>query len=331
MTNPLNYQPSNSAVYYTPPSRINLGRTLIGCLIAVMAIVIGSVLYAKLQPLMNSIYVRIAQVVVGAVAVGTLAMIPVRYGKIRIPLVAAFIGAGLALLAVYVMWVTWVHDVIGRGLPLGYGALIEHPIVLLRLIHFINQMGAWTWHDEVVRGFPLTIYWLGEFGAILACGVLLPLKAIGHEEAVCTSCGLPCKLVRPIVRFADDRRADLLGAVEGRDFSSLASHAAPRSDTDPQLSARLLCCPHCGKTNVLSVNHITWISTQSGRKMNIRPLVNQLLVAEPEAAELKVLFKQIFDSRETAAVQGAWQSIFENQSEGPSNKHPGDSEANHEN
>lgn len=297
MTNPLNYQPSNSAVYYTPPSRINLGRTLIGCLIAVMAIVIGSVLYAKLQPLMNSIYVRIAQVVVGAVAVGTLAMIPVRYGKIRIPLVAAFIGAGLALLAVYVMWVTWVHDVIGRGLPLGYGALIEHPIVLLRLIHFINQMGAWTWHDEVVRGFPLTIYWLGEFGAILACGVLLPLKAIGHEEAVCTSCGLPCKLVRPIVRFADDRRADLLGAVEGRDFASLASHDTPHGDSEPQLSLRLLRCPKCGQTNVLTVNYISWVATQRGRSMTIRPLVDQLLVSEGEAGQLQQLFKEILERR----------------------------------
>lgn len=220
MTNPLNYQPSNSAVYYTPPSRINIGRTLVGCLIAAVAIVIGSVAYAKLQPLMNTIYVRVAQAVVGAVAVGALAVIPVWFGKVRIPIVAAFIGAGLALLAVYVMWVTWVHDEIGHGIPLGYGTLIEHPIVLFRLIHFINRIGAWTWHHEVVRGFPLAIYWL--------------------------------------------------------------------------------------------------VSTQSGRRINIRPLVNQLLVTEEEAAELKVLFKQIFDSRETAAVQGAWQAIFEKQSEGSS-------------
>jgi hypothetical protein len=330
MSNPLNYQPSNSAVYYTPPSRINVPRTLIGCLIAAAAIVIGAVIYAKLQPLMNTIYVRVAQAVVGAVAVGTLAIIPVRFGKIRIPLVAAFIGAGLALLAAYVMWVTWVHDVIGHGIPLSYGTLIAHPIVLLRLIHLINNFGAWTWHHEAVRGFPLAIYWLAEFGLILACGVFLPLKAISDSEAVCTSCGAACKLVRPIARFADDRQADLIGAVEGRDFSALTSHEAPRWDTEPQLSARLLCCPRCGQTNVLAINHISWSSTQSGRKMNIRPVVNQLLVTHQEADQLKQLFRQIIEAREAAVAQTG----PEQQNESPVENAPingqGDSETRHE-
>ena len=55
------------------------------------------------------------------------------------------------------------------------------------------------------------------------------------------------------------------------------------------------------QTNVLTVNHITWLATQRGRTMNIRPLVNQMLVTEQEANHLKDLFKQIMDSR-TAAV-----------------------------
>lgn len=110
MTAPLNYQARNSAIYYTPPSRLNVGRTLIGVLVAAALIVIGSIIYAKIQPAMGSIYVRAGQVLVGAVAVGVVAMMPVRYGKIRIPLLAASIGAALSMLAVYVMWLTWVHD-----------------------------------------------------------------------------------------------------------------------------------------------------------------------------------------------------------------------------
>lgn len=300
MTTPLNYQPRNSAVYYTPPSRIDLGRTVIGCLIAAVAIIVGSVLYAKIQPSLHGIYLRLGEVFVGALAVGLLAMIPVHYGKVRIPLLAAFIGAGLAMLAVYVMWLTWVHDYIQQGLPIGYGMLLKHPLVFTHMIRLINQMGAWTLHGEVVRGFPLTIFWLGEFAAILACGVLLPLKAIRDDEAACTSCGVACKLVRPIARFADDRKAELVAAVQNHEFEALDFHEPPGGDSAPQLSLRLLSCPRCSQTNVLTVNHITWLATQRGRTMNIRPLVNQMLVTEQEANQLKELFKHIMDGRTAA-------------------------------
>lgn len=300
MTTPLNYQPRNSAVYYTPPSHVDIGRTIVGCLITAIAIIIGSVLYAKIQPSLHGIYVRLGEVFVGALAVGFLAMIPVDYGKVRIPLLAAFIGAGLAMLAVYFMWLVWVHDYIQQGIPIGYGMLLKHPLVLTHLIRLINGVGAWTLHGEVVRGFPLAIFWLGEFAAILACGVLLPLKAIRNEEAACTSCGAPCKLVRPIARFADDRKAELVAAVENHEFDSLASHEPPGGDSAPQLSLRLLTCPRCNQTNVLTVNHITWLATRRGRTMNIRPLVNQMLVTEQEANHLKDLFKQIMDGRTAA-------------------------------
>ena len=197
MTTPLNYQPRNSAVYYTPPSRIDIGRTIVACLIAALAIIIGSVAYAKVQPSLHGIYVRLGQVLVGALAVGILAMIPVHYGKVRIPLLAAFIGAGLAMLAAYVMWLTWVHDYIQQALPISYGMLLKHPLVFTHLIRLINGVGAWALHGEVVRGFPLAIFWLGEFAAILACGVLLPLKAIRNDEAACTSCERPANSSAP--------------------------------------------------------------------------------------------------------------------------------------
>lgn len=200
-----------------------------------------------------------------------------------------------------------------HGFPIGYDILLKHPRVLIRLIRLINEIGAWTFRGDVIRGLPLTISWVAEFAAILACGVLLPIKAIGDIEAVCTSCGSPCKLVRPIARFSQERQADLVTAVENHEFDAIASHAPPEDEKVPQLSVKLLSCDQCGQTNVLTVNQITWTTTQSGRKMDIRPIVNQLLVPSSEVKHLKELLKTIMDSRNTEpALQKEMSSSAEN-------------------
>jgi hypothetical protein len=297
MPETLGYQARNSAIYYTPPVRIRVGRTVVGFMVAAAAAVVGAVLYAKLQPALGGVYLRLGQVFAGAVAVGLLGMVPVSYGKVRIPVVAAFIGAAISLIALYSMWVTWIHDTVIIGVPIGYGTLIQHPMLLVRLIHAVNHFGAWQWHGERVRGIPLTIFWLGESGAMLACGVLLPLKAMADEDPVCTSCGAKCKLVRPIGRFAAEHQDELTATVVNRDFDAISRLTPPQGDSEPQLSLRLMWCPRCRETNVATVNHIRWITTQRGRNMVIRPLVNQLLLPAEDAARLHEILTRFIEGK----------------------------------
>jgi hypothetical protein len=126
---------------------------------------------------------------------------------------------------------------------------------------------------------------------------------MADEEPVCNSCGSKCKLVRPIARSLAEHQERLTASIVNRDFASIAFLAPPRNDTDPQLSLRLLSCPRCGQTHTVTVNHISWITSQSGRKMVIRPLVNHLLVTSDEATQLKQIIKRIVD--EQAATENS--------------------------
>ena len=299
---PLNYQPSHSAVYYTPPRRIDIFRTVIGFIIGVLAAVAGAFLYAKLQRQLHTSIPRIGEVIAGALAIGGIASGVVAYGRVRLPLIAVSIGTVLALIAIYAMWVTWVHDVFHRPrLSPTYWLLIAHPLYLLRLIRFTGAVGVWTYHGEVVRGPALWVIWFFEATPMLLCGALFPLKAMPNADPDCLSCGATCRLVRPIARFAIHCRDQLIAQVESRQFAPIATYPAPPDDSAPQLSVRLMSCPRCGQTSVVTMNSLSWTRDNNGiRKLDIRPVVNQLMITSAEAEELKQAIKQMTELREAA-------------------------------
>jgi hypothetical protein len=122
---------------------------------------------------------------------------------------------------------------------------------------------------------------------------------MADEDPVCRSCGSKCKLVRPIGRFAAEHLDELTATVGNHNFDAISRLTPPLGDTEPQLSLRLMSCPRCGQTNLVTVNHIRWIATKRGRSMVIRPLVNQLLIPADEAARLKEIVRQ-FSSGDAA-------------------------------
>lgn len=331
MSNPLNYRASTSAMYYSPERRIQVGRTAIGFVGAAALAGVGGYIYARLQPQIENVYLRIGQLIAGAIAVGLIGILPVRYGRVRLPVVVAFMGAALAFIAVYVMWLTWVHEVMNKaGVLIPYGALLRRPMVLLRLIQYLNRAGTMKWDGVLVRGIPLLVLWLIEFAAMLAAGVLIPLKAIVTDDPICRQCGAVCRLVRPIARFAADRQADLVAAVEAHDFAAVARHDPPANDDEPQLSLRLVSCPQCGQTNVVTVNHIAWSmrTNASPPKLQIKPMINQLLVPPVEAQELRTIIKQIAEARQAAAEATA--EAEEPRPDGPAEEATQDAPLTHE-
>jgi hypothetical protein len=296
--NPLNYQPSRSAVYYTPPRRMDPQRAVVGFLVGALAGAVGGLAYALIQQQLHYMVLRIGEVVCGALAVGVIASSAVSYGRVRSPLLAAAMGAAVAMIALYTMWIVWLHGYFeNASIQVTYAWLLRHPIAVFRLVRIVNVFGTWNYHGEPVSGPGLWIIWALEAMPILLSGVLFPLKAMPGDVA-CLSCGRECTLVRPIARSAIDCKDELLARVEGREFAPLAAFAPPPCETAEQLSVRLMSCPDCGQTNVLTVNHIGFTTDHSGsRKMNLRPLVNQLMLPPGEVAELRDAFKQMTEIR----------------------------------
>ena len=294
MSEPLAYRARHSAVYYTAPKSVDRRRLAAGLLVALLVAAAGSVAYVKVERSIEVIIYRLAGAIVAAIAVGVVAMSAVSYGRVRSPVLASAVGALIAIVALYVMWIVYVHDHINqRSTIITYGSLVGHPDLLVRLIRLLNYVGTWKLRSgNVMRGFPLTVIWAGEGTMVLLCGVLVPIKAVvSPEEIDCRECGAGCRLVRPILRFPMDVEQDLVGAVEGRQFSCISNLELPRTEDEPQLSLRLVTCPKCGETNVVTVNRVFFELAREGRKLVVKPVVDRLMISTVEAEELKGVLK----------------------------------------
>jgi hypothetical protein len=301
----LNYQPSSSAVYYTPPKRIDVTRTVVGFTAAAVLAAIGAFIYAHIQPELNSLYLRVGAVAVAGGAVAGLAVVPVRYGRVRIPFVAALLGALLALLTLYVMWLKWLSDFLTEaGYTDSLRTLVMHPVGMFDVIRALSGVGTWSYKGNIVSGFPLVVMWLGEAGVMLAAGVLAPLHWMGNDDPVCNACGTKCKRVPKLPRFSTARKEELLAAVENRRFEELATHQPPADEDEPEIALALMSCEKCKKTHVLSVNLIRWdIDGQGIAKVKTEPLINQLLVTPDEAERIIIVCCDIVKAREAELVE----------------------------
>lgn len=288
MAESLNYQPSHSAVYYTPPGRIDVMRTVAAALGAVIIAIVGAFAYAKIQPDLDSLIFRGVAVGAAAFATGALGMMVVHFGAIRIPVLAAFIGTILAMIVLYTMWVVWAHDVLVQmKFGVTYWAVIRHPIALYRFILTLSKVGTWALHGEMVKGASLVLFWLGEAGLILAGGVLMPIKAIDTDALVCRQCGKKCRSIGRLPRFAGEQRDQVVAAIQNRDFASLESFTAPQGSDDPELALSVVGCP-CGQTRVLTLSYFAWtVNAQNIAKVMTTPLVKGLLITREEMDQIR--------------------------------------------
>ena len=225
MANLPEYRPSHRATYYTWQRRFLPGKTAKGLVAASLLTVLGSFLYSLVQPQILSLEWRMGAVAAAAIAVGTLACIPVNYGRIRSKPIAGFVGAFLSFVALYAIWIVWLHNELNRlRFLVTYGSLISHPNVAIDLVRLLNQFGTWSLHGDRVYGPMLWAMWMAEAGSIVAAGVLIPIWKSYSDDPDCRECGTQCKRVSGLVRFAADRQNDFVSAIESRDFESIATH-----------------------------------------------------------------------------------------------------------
>jgi hypothetical protein len=154
----LNYRASHSAVYYKPVKLILPGRFVAGLSAACVLTIIVAMAYAVVLPELQSFLLRIGASLTFSVMVGVIGGMAVRYGKLRIPVAAGFVGLLLSLLAFYSSWLFWVHHIVSQlRFQLSLQFLILNPISFFRLVRLIEMSGAWTYNHNAVSGVPLLI------------------------------------------------------------------------------------------------------------------------------------------------------------------------------
>jgi hypothetical protein len=273
---------------------------VVGFIIAAVAVVVISVAYTAIQPRIDLLHFRAAACACTGLLLGLVAALPIRVGRVRKPLLAAVIGTLLGLLALYVVWIAFIHHVI-HILPVRY--MLLRPIIDLRVIRAINHFGTWRFHGDNVNthGPILSLFWVAEALVLLGGAVAIPINALYTSDPVCNDCGSRSKRAPSLPRFADTRQDEFLASVDQHDFAAIATHAAAKSFNDPELSLRLMCCPNCGQLNVLTVNRIAWTRDSRGRaRVKTTPLIDQILITPAEAEELKSVCHAVSQQRQTA-------------------------------
>ncbi len=300
----LPYRPSDHALFYRPPSRVDLGRTVVGYVAAAATVTGLASGYGAALPAVTSIATRMATVAAAVLMVGLAAGIPIRFGRVRIPILAAGIGVSLAAVAVYVMWVAWVHQVLLAGrASVPVSRLATRPVPLLALVVHLGRAGTWAMDGEPMNGPPLYGLWLFEAGLFLSAGTLIPIRMRYASAPVCPDCRRITRRAANLPRFDGRRQAQLISAVEGRAFDALVGlPAAPDADA-PELSLALMSCPSCGHLNVLTVSRIAWRGGGKRRAgVQIAKLLDGLLLTGDEAARLRAACGQVVAARTATAT-----------------------------
>ena len=286
----LSYRPSDSAVYYRPPRRVDAGRTVVAFVAAVAGAAVAGGIYAVALPRVEQFVLRLGVVTVAVGVVAGLAAVPTRAGRVGVPVVAAALGAGVAAAAVYAMWAVWTWRVAVTqfGAAVTLSRVATHPVGLFQVAVEIGRFGTWSTHSgTAVRGPVLYGLWMAEAGLFLSAGVLVPTRCLFGREPVCPGCGSACARVPGLPRFDAADQLAVVAAVEGRAPEALAGLPPPPHEDAPELSLRLMSCPRCRQLNVLTVTRLEWHVPAGGRPVvRATPVVDGLMMAADEAGRL---------------------------------------------
>ena len=281
----------HNAAHYMQERRANPLRFALAFVGGLLLVALGAIVYVRLGRQFDTMHLRIALLVAASAGAAGISAGVVRIGRVPATSIATLVGALLGLICLYVMWLVWVHDIFARaGLPPKYSFLIQHPGSLYRVICDLNREGTWSYQGERWRGIPLLIVWLAEAGAIVGSSVAAAVLATQRGQILCRACNSKCQRIRGLRRFAADRQDEFVAAVENRQFDELSDFEPRMHEDDPELSLELVCCTKCDQTNVLSVNRVAWTIDNSGRsKVQIRPLIERMIITADEAEKLKIL------------------------------------------
>lgn len=285
---PLSYQTPVRAAFYRSPELFHRKGALLGYAIALALILVGSAAYSFAERAVPSVVGRVFGVGIAAVAVGCIAIVPVRMGRFRSALLAGFVGASLGLVALWAMWIVWLHEFLSRlSRPPGYWDLVRHPIGCWELVRFFGVAGTTRFRGRAMQGAPLYIAWLAEAGVVLYSAVKLPIRSLAEaDDPVCVSCRGRCTSVGNLPRFSAVHAGELLDAVTSRRFAPLAAFPAPPDSDAPELILTLHTCPSCGQTNTVTVRRAAYVLAKGRPILQFDTLLNRMLLPQDDAIEL---------------------------------------------
>ncbi|MGE5193368.1 MAG: hypothetical protein ACM3U2_12815 [Deltaproteobacteria bacterium] len=221
--------------------------------------------------------------------VGYLVKQSARAGKIRNRFVPAAVGFVSALAGLYFAWGA---DLLARqGVPGNLGFLAAfNPEVLWDYMQWFYENGQWAIGQHArdnIKGIPLAVVWIAEFGTIVGLATGIPWGEI-RKWVFCENCGWWETIESNVNHFSAvdaDTTAERLKQV---DLTVLREMTPARPSDMMHLRLHLATCETCDESNYLDLDQVTVTVDKKGNaKTTSKLLVEKLQIAAADVPLVK--------------------------------------------
>ncbi|TCN55333.1 hypothetical protein D0809_17600 [Flavobacterium circumlabens] len=216
--------------YYKPSGKFSLIFILYLLLVSVTAFPVLGLLYAYCIWYIPFVYVNFFITLGFGFLIGfVVALIVIKKGKVRNPVLGFVIGLTAAFFALYLHWAIWIDLVINAGESYGSDrigitvsnieflqvfSLIFRPDLVLEYISQVNEYGTWGIRGATASGAFLWVVWSIEFIIVIAISGFLSYLEAKKPFSESTNSWYE-EMVLPAFSYIDNQQqmiADILGS-----------------------------------------------------------------------------------------------------------------------
>ncbi len=296
------------AGYYKPSGEITVAGLAAGLAGgAVAGLAIGFV-YSYLIAYIPFVYLNFLCTVGYAFGLASAAGYLMRAGKMRNPAVGCFVGAAVGLVSYYFSWAVWLSIAVsGSKFSVSALELAARPDALWSLLLLVNEKGAWgvgrgLSGGATVSGVLLWAVWAVEAVIVLG-GTTFGAWAMLTMDPFCESCQTWCKEEKSVLSVRPAETGELKRRFEAKDFAFMKALGLKGEGDAAWLRLDLHRCPHCGKTNTLTVLQETVKGVKNGKPdVETKSLFDKLLLTDNDIYNLRRVGSEMSQPQPVSAV-----------------------------
>lgn len=289
-------------MYYKHSGRFTLGGIALGLLTGCAGGFVLAYAYGMGLKLIPEVHLAFFATIIFGLAAGAAAGYGLVRGHVRNTQVALLVSWVTTAFSLYMSWAIWFQSVLHRGNDMRYhwSVLAQHPIIIWRLMKWINQYGTWTIDSgSPTTGWMLWGIWYAEAGIILSMGMVAAWGLV-QKHPYCEACGQWCRRAASLVFAPVQDTQQLKLQAESKDLHALES-LGPAARTADHLLVSLESCDRCGQLHTLSIAQTRFQRQKfGGSRVSATQIVQHLIVGPAEAQKIAQLKEMLANSPKPA-------------------------------
>jgi hypothetical protein len=299
MTQPLDYVPTHSALFYPKPRAFNPLSLAFWIAIGIAIALAAGWFYNWFYYENNNLVARLLACAGMTIGLGFLCTLVSEMGEVSDWRIAMIVSLAITSCCLYVTWMLWTQRamviIVSQKVALWH--LILRPIPVARLLVHLNDFGLWTYAGIHFRGWPLLVIWILEGLLFTVPGPIAAAVMVMNRAPLCLACRKRVQRDGEVLKFSARDERDFEVAVLDRQFERLHEFEQTeeeRADSDsPRIIIKLFRCPTGHDTHLLHAAVVSYRRTRKGARKRVeRPMLEYMIVGAEQADFLKSLVEK---------------------------------------